>query len=475
MENNRTTLSAGVAVSIVLLLYSWFITISPWYARGATSDYYSRMAESFRERQLELQEKPDPALLALPNPYDHRARKDVHVLGDASLYNGKYYLYFGPFPGLVLAVVSAILPVKPGDHIFVYLFIAGLFCIQSLFFMGIVRRFIPDVPGWFIPLGILVLGLTGPFTRMLAHPFIHEAAIAGGQFLFTTGFYFAFLAVTGRHPQVGKLWLAGIFWAFSIATRTTQLIPVVFMVLMTWLYFFHEYRRLNQVRELLSSTLALTVPLGLCGVILGGYNWARFDSVLEFGLYYQLAAFNLQANYDILFSRVYLIQNIFNYFLNPFEVTGSFPFTHPLPGSENPVLSSFELPNLYAVEGRFAGALMSTPFLLFSILPVLILVFNSGGKFGNGKPFTPFIWTILSLLGSFIAGCLAVLFYFYVGFRFETEFIPSLTMLALAGFCLGDQVLDTRSSRTWFTVTGAGLLVFSILMNLALSYSGLSG
>jgi hypothetical protein len=479
VKNNRITLSAGVAVLIVLFLYSWFITISPWHARGATSDYYSRQAESFREGQLELQEKPDPALLALPNPYDHRARKDVPVLGDASLYNGKYYLYFGPFPSLVLAIVSAILPVNPGDHIFVYLFIGGLFCIQTLLFMGVVRRFFPDVPGWFIPLGILVLGLTGPFTRMLAHPFIHEAAIAGGQFLFTTGFYFAFLAVTGRPPQVGKLWLAGIFWVFSIATRTTQLIPVVFMFLMTWLYFFQEYRRSKQVRELNSSTLALTVPLVLCGMILAWYNWARFDSVLEFGLYYQLAAFNLQANYDILFSRVYLVQNIYNYFFNPFEVTGSFPFAHPLPGTEQPVLSSFELPNLYAVEGRFAGALVSTPVLLFSIVPVIYLATQffrkiKPGAYKDGL-FGLFDWTLLGMLGSSIAGSIPTLLLFYVGFRYETEFIASLTLLALIGFCHYYSFLKNTTSRISFALLLTSLVIFSLWANISLAFTSLRG
>ncbi len=110
MENKKLTLQAGFALLFVLIIYVWFISIGPWRSRGHTSDYYSRLASSFLHGQLALEQKPDPALLALPNPYDHKARKNVPVLGDASLYKGKYYLYFGPFPGLALAFIYASCP-----------------------------------------------------------------------------------------------------------------------------------------------------------------------------------------------------------------------------------------------------------------------------------------------------------------------------------------------------------------------------
>jgi hypothetical protein len=183
LEDRRLFPLAGFAVLFVLGIYLWFIGIGPWRERGYTSDYYSRLATSFRNGHLYLEEQPDPDLLALPNPYDHRARKDVSVVGDASLYKGKYYLYFGPFPSLLIAA----LPFRPGDPIFVYIFIILLFGIQTLLLISISRRFFQELPGWFIALGILILGLTGPFLKMLSHPFIHEAAIAGGQFLFATG------------------------------------------------------------------------------------------------------------------------------------------------------------------------------------------------------------------------------------------------------------------------------------------------
>jgi hypothetical protein len=476
VKNKCSTLLSGIAVLFVLAIYTLFIAIGPWRSRGYTSDYYSRLATSFRHGQLSLEQKPDPALLALSNPYDHKARKEIPVVGDASLYKGKYYLYFGPFPSLALALLASLLPAKPGDQIFVYLFVIGLFLLQCLLFRGIVGHFFSNTLGWFLPVGILILGLTGPYTRMLAHPFIHEAAIAGGQLLFVAGFYSTFLALRKNPIHQGMLLLAGILWAFSIATRTTQLLPVGFVAALTWLYIFHEHRGETLVQRLQRPTPALFYPLLLCGVLLAWYNWARFDSIFEFGLYYQLAAFNLQANYSILFSRVYLIQNIYNYFLNPFGVTWSFPFVHPLAGTEKPVLTSVALPNLYAVEGKFPGAFVSTPFLLFSLVPPVMLVTTSVRRFWSQAKreelFDIFDWTVLGLLGSSIAGALPTLLLFYVGFRYETEFIAGLTLLALMGFYQGYRIIKDAGARRLFAIFGTTLAVVSILLNLALSYVG---
>ncbi len=225
------------------------------------------------------------------------------------------------------------------------------------------------------------------------------------------------------------------------------------------------------------STAALVVPLAVCGVILAWYNWARFGSVFEFGLYYQLAAFNLQANYPILFSRVYLIQNIYNYFLNPFGLAGSFPFVQPLAGTEKSVLASISLPNLYAVEGKFPGALISTPFLFFAAIPPLVYLITLLKKLRAKKntvdPFTFFDWTWLGLLGASVAGALPTLLLFYVGFRYETEFIASLTLLALVGFCQGYVLIRNHAARQVYAGFGILLILFSVLINMALAYTGI--
>ena len=479
MDQKRIYLSAGIAAFIVLIIYIWFISIGPWRIRGYTSDYYSQMASAFQHGQLALEAKPAPALLALPNPYDPKARKNIPLLGDASLYKGKYYLYFGPLPSLPLALIADIFPIHAGDQIFVYVFLVGLFFLQSLFFITLFRQYFSSLPFWIVPSGILLLGVAGPYTRMLAHPFIHEAAISGGQVFSTAGLYFAFLALQNKPINNRKLFIASVFWACSLATRITQLLPISALVVVTLLFIMNEHRKAKLSWNFASSTLALTAPLLFTGLLLGWYNWARFDSISEFGLYYQLAAFNLQANYSALFSRVYVVQNIYNYFLNPFELRGSFPFVFPLPGSEKSILAAHELPRLYAVEGKFPGLLISTPLLIFSVLPLLLLTIKFIRSFGDTEIrsdlYNHFDWTVVSLSASFVAGSIPTLLLFYVGFRYETEFVSSLMLLGMIGFCQGYMLFRNAMVRKFYTVIGASLMVFSCAVNIALALSGIRG
>ena len=86
--------------------------------------------------------------------------------------------------------------------------------------------------------------------------------------------------------------------------------------------------------------------------------------------------------------------------------------------------------------------------------------------------FDIFDWTVLGLLGSALPGPFPTLLLFYVGFRYETEFIASLTLLALVGFCQGYLIIKAGRARRLFAIFGTTLAVVSILLNLALSYVG---
>lgn len=477
MNQKRIYISAGIAGIFVLLLFSWFIHIGPWRARGYTSDYYAQQASAFRHGQVALETKPDPALLALPNIYDPKARKNIPLLGDASVYEGKYYLYFGPLPSILLALITLLFPIQLGDQIFVYIFTIGLFLFQSLLFIEIVCRYFRNLPDWLIPLGVMFLGVVGPFLRMLAHPLIHEAAISGGQLFATMGMYLAFMALKDHSISSRKLFLAGCFWAFAIATRATQLIPIGLMTGVT--LFFLLYKSRNEMDGSFGfATLSFLSPLVIGGLLLAWYNWIRFDSIFEFGLYYQLAAFDLQQNYSILFSRIYLIQNIFNYFINPFEVRSVFPFLFPAAGRETPVFLSPELPKLYIVEeAKFPGLLSSTPFLIFAILPILFLAGRTFHKVRSNNEtenrFSHFDWNVLNLTASWIGGSIPILLLFYAGIRYETEFVTSLGMLAFIGFCQIYQIPGRSSLRRALTIFSLTILVFSIIANVVLAYTGL--
>src|SRR5580698_3740741 len=69
--------------------------------RGEAWHHYEYLVDGFLAGHTSLSVKPDPALLALADPYSP-SQNGPWRLWDASLYQGRFYLYFGPTPVLLL-------------------------------------------------------------------------------------------------------------------------------------------------------------------------------------------------------------------------------------------------------------------------------------------------------------------------------------------------------------------------------------
>jgi len=452
-------------------VYTWFITAGRWTRWRETSDYYDQLARAFHKGQLSLEAQPSPALLALPNPYDPKVRKDVPFVNDASLYQGKYYLYWGPVPALVLAALKGIAPIGVGDQSFVFFFIGGTFLWAACLLIHLWQRFFSMLPTWQLALGILLMGLAPPFTRMLAHPFIHEAAIAGGQFFLMGGLLLSVSALIPPSFSARKLVAAGILWACAIGTRVMLVFPTMAMLGTTLLFLVLTARQEGKWPRGLVPAAALLSPLLMGAAGLAWYNWARFGSVLEFGMRYQLASFNPITSYHDLFSRAYVVQNLYNYLLNPFWISARFPFVAPLDGSE--ALLPAEVRRIYIAEGKLSGLLYGAPFLLFAIpivadelrkwLPPRSRAANSSPALG---------WIALSLLGGFTASFLPMMAFFFAAARYTADFLVLLLALAVLGFwrlSLLERALPLRCHL--FSLLGGGLGLYSVLITTALAFA----
>jgi hypothetical protein len=92
------------AIALVGAFYVW--TITP---EGKASiafdqqghDYYNLLTRGLARGELSLGIPADPALAAMRNPYDP-AERGRHGMHDVSYFRGKYHLYFGITPALLL-------------------------------------------------------------------------------------------------------------------------------------------------------------------------------------------------------------------------------------------------------------------------------------------------------------------------------------------------------------------------------------
>jgi len=475
MKFNRNHLFAFLTILFLTLIYAWFISLGLWTRWPTLTTYYDELASAFDHGSLSLDLKPDAALVALPNPYDPVARAGVNILNDASLYGGKYYLYFGPVPALLPAILKPLGFGQIGDQYLVFAFISGILILQTLLIIKIWRRFFQDVPAWIVILCIILSGLTTPLVSMLTKARVYEASIAGGQFFFLAGLYFIIAALDQDSVSNRLLLMGGISFALAVGSRVTQILPVSFIAFMVVFWILNKHPQFKPLTKVIHPIMSLGIPIIAGLAVLGGYNWARFHSVFETGILYQLAWTNPQKNYRDFFSPFYIVQNIYNYLIVPPKFRNDiFPFIFAVYGKVHPVFSSLPMPGIYNSE-KITGLLYSVPFTVYALIPVISLLNRSRGqlKSYNGQNDPQFLnWIIACLSGAFLFGFLSFLSFFWAALRYFEDFLPSLIILSIVGFWQGYRNYFTRPMhRMAYLALGTGLIAASIIASTLIGMS----
>jgi hypothetical protein len=438
-ENNQISIFAAVSILLVIVGYVWFVSFGLWSKWYDITDYYDQLATAFEHGSLSLQNSVDPALLSLANPYQPRSRAGIDYPLDVSLYKGKYYLYFGPVPALILVAFKLLGLEKIGDQYLVFMFVSGMFVFQSLLIIKIRGRFFPNIPAWLLVPCIILGGLVSPLTWMLTEGRIYEASSAGGQFFFLVGFYFALIAQTKGTISSRRLLMSSISWALALGSRITVALPVGFVILTVTFLVVRTYFRTKSFSKIIYPIAAMGLPLAIGVGVLGWYNWARFGSVLETGFSYQLTTRYIQRYSQVLFSPLYVLPNSYDYLVTPPKVDNLFPFIQSIRGRGELKFPFITLPGIYHTR-PVTGIIFNTPFVLFACLSIASIALLARGVKGRATPSDEgFLlrWIVISLLGSFLLGFGVIVSFFWVVTRYLVECMPSLILLSIIGFWLG--------------------------------------
>ena len=425
-----TALSALVVVGI----YVFFVSVGMWTKWPATTNFYAQLAQAFDHGQVSLLTKPDPSILALPNPYQYdELRKKATYLWDVSLFNGKYYIYWGPAPAVIMAIAGLFHPIKSGDQYVVFASACGLFFVNILLLLGLWKRFFSDLPVWAFEIIVLFIGLISPLLWSLNDPEIYEASILFGQFLLISGFYFVFISFDQSEPSIWTSTLAGVCWAVAIASRITLILPIAF-----WIGLFIFLKINTNKRDVWKLLLAMILPLLISLAAMGWYNWVRFDSPLEFGLRYQLTSSDLRKTQ--LFSLTHLPSNLYGYIFYGFDLQKTFPFLV----ADNP-MQPIIFPNLTpnVLFEQTTGILWTSPFLLFALIPLIALIKEKKSPSQNNL----LRWVSISFMGSTFLLFSTILLYFYQTMRFLDDVAPQLALLSGIGFWQGLRYFKSRKNK----------------------------
>lgn len=450
-QNGRFTLSLLALNAAILLIYIWFASDGLWKTLPNETNYYDLQANAFAKGQLALDVDPDPAFLAMPAEilYEPENRTGIPVLWDATLYEGKYYLYWGPSPALLLAPLKFFYSKDLGDKLLSIIFLTGTLLFLNLIILDLWRRHFSHIPRWAVLAAVAFAGLVNPMPYVMVEGRIYEGAIIAAQFFLVGGFYFLLPALDKPTPI--PLALAGLFFALAIGARTPLAPGVGFVSLMLCVWAFQTQRA-----RMVALIFSFAMPLIVGAIAYMAYNYARFDSVTEFGFRYQLTSYNLYKNLDKTLSIAYFPPNIYKTVLNPLERREAFPYIFPNRWAGPEWLTNYQ-PGMYLTfTENITGILYSSPFLLLGLLSIF-----------RTKP--NLRWILLALTLTALGIFLTLQSYFFIAMRYLLDLIPTLTILAVIGFWHG---FDLFKNKKIYVLIALILLTYTLSLSLLISFSG---
>jgi len=161
--------------------------VSELLSLNAADTYYNSLVQGFRAGQLSLKKEAPPGLRQLADPYDPAANAPYRYASgtaDLSYYKGRFYLYWGVTPALVLfwpyvALTGHYLLHK--DAVVIFCAVGFLASVGLL--RGLWRRYFAEVGVGVVVACALTLGLATGVPVMLPRAEVYEVAISCGYML----------------------------------------------------------------------------------------------------------------------------------------------------------------------------------------------------------------------------------------------------------------------------------------------------
>jgi len=468
---------ATFAVTYLFILTAGFSRHSMPLSWPGYSQFYSKLADGFLHHQLSLLDQPNPKMLALADPYEP-GQNHLYRYHDAVLYNGKYYVYWGPAPALLAAAICKVFRVrKPtfGDQYLVFAFLMGTMALAGLLIHRIRATFFGRVSPRTEVVALLSLALGPPVLFTLARSAVYEAAIVAGQFFLLAAVHLIWTALRGGKAQWVVMLAAGFCLTLSFASRLS-LAPTCAAValLACW-----------QVRRRLFSAGVMVAPM-ICGVaLLGWYNQARFGSVAEFGLHYQLAGHNQHSPTGEKLSSLYYVPvNLYRYLLAAPQRAPAFPFIAAR--NVKPWVSKyFRLPRKFVYD-PVLGLVWGQPFLIFSAAGLawpLVRRFRRVAREGAGRDVGEqdvpdrrfFNWLMLTLIPVAFFGIVPAVTLQGSSMRYFLDALPGCTLLAAIGLWVVLSRVASPRAAVWIERAAMFVVAGEILLAIPLGLVGYYG
>lgn len=456
--------SERVWVVAACVLVGWFYGWTArhegvsWNFGQRQTDYYNLLVDGFLDGHLYMKVDVPEALLKLADPYNPETRPAGIALHDASMYRGRYYIYFGAAPVVTLLLPFRVLtggvglPLPAAVLVFTY---AG-FLVSGAILLGMRRRYFPEAGSVGVVMWVVALGTASMGPLLVLRGSIWELPLSSGYF-----YAMVALGCVGRavHAERRAAWWlagAGLGLGLAVASRPTYLFASgVLMVPLGWQWWRGRAAGRAGWGKSAKWVFAGVVPLGAVGLAMAWYNYARFGNPTEFGVAYQFSGiFEAETQH---FRWSYLPLNLRMYWTQAAEWTRYFPFVHP--GEAPPVPAGhLGFDDLYGVAAN-------VPLVWLALLAPLA-VWRRDGERG------PLVTTLGAALMITLGTATPLAFFYAAMARYGADFMPALVLLAGTGALALQRWARIEGGRTRarvVTVGSCALVAVSIFFAVLLS------
>ncbi|MCR5210466.1 MAG: hypothetical protein K6C99_09680 [Lachnospiraceae bacterium] len=424
---NKPVNTIHVVLLPAVLVFCIFIGIgilNPiWLKETPPVDSYGELTKALARGHFYTDLIPDPNLLQMADPYNYELRESEQVdyLLDYAYYDGKYYVYFGVVPSVIAflpyyMITGKMLSYSSCFFAVLAFFLSGL----ALFLSCFIKRYYGNIScGSYISSYILLVLMSS--INVLFYAWMNYSI---PQFFAITFFVWGafFYTKAGSQTKHDKLFVAAGSFCFALIAGCRP--QLAFCALLAYPLLREKMIKKGTLRY----WLAFILPFALVALPLMYYNYARFGSVTDFGVYYNLTVGQIHKQ--------------------PFSLSGYksallfYLFTIPQFNTEFPWIN-YHIPDLIAenITDNLAGYFIIFPVSLISLLHWPI-------KAGRDNSRTIFRITLVIL--SFFMITVA---YFYLVIRYLFDF--SILLGAESTVML----LDLEAKKKYQMIAHAVMLV----------------
>ena len=420
-KNRRTDIAMIIVMGALILATVIPMGAAPAY-NGEYPEHrnqYELVARSLANGHLYIDyDDVDPRLEELDNVYDPYTRwvSGVSVHSDHAYYKGRYYMYFGVVPAILLflpyhLITGGDLTTYHATQIFAAFAIIGIF----LLFRQLVKKRFTSMPGLlFISLATALSFISVYFS--IGTPALYCTATSSAvcmmvwsMFFFVNGIFLT--DASDRKKQVVFAVLGSLFGALAFGCRPTAALGNLVLIPLCIAFIKKRMKSddVKKIRRMITDICIIALPYVIIGILLMMYNYARFENPFEFGQAYQLTGAD-QSNYGSFlesFSTVRTVNGLLNNFIRFCPIRGEFPYVNYGSAFVNfPILLSVFGIFLKNIRKRADEAGLKFFMGMLFAIPLVITVVQIGWAPGDGSSerYRMDIYYVMILLAFLVLG-----------------------------------------------------------------------